>query len=191
MEPSITFMDDSGIAHTFSGNTVLVFIDETGHELLRDKQYPVFGLGGCVCLVKDYYNHIYAPWKLVETTFDKRQLPLHASALQKHKTTPAQFNAINTFFTANVFGRFACIVSHRTINSSPYSYFNIAVANLHERIRSIMQWLTFDNVVMFIESSERTKYKTTAHFDPFRLEGNGKQIPLHHFFWIKSKMSRG
>lgn len=151
----------------------------------------MFGLGGCLCLVKDYYKQIYAPWKLVENTFDKSQLPLHASALQKNKTTPVQYNAINNFFTTNVFGRFACMVSHQTLNSSPYPYFNIAIANLHERIRSIMQGLIFDNVVMLIESSERTKYKTTTHFDQYRLEANGRQIPLHHFFMDKKQNEPG
>lgn len=28
-------------------NCLLFFIDETGHETFADKNYPVFGLGGC------------------------------------------------------------------------------------------------------------------------------------------------
>src|SRR6266702_3080509 len=147
----MTFTDTSGTAHHFSGNTALVFIDETGHALLQDKHYPIFGLGGCLCLVRDYYKQIYNPWKFVESTFDKSELPLHASALPMSKMTQERLNAINSFFTANAFGRFACILSHKTINSSPYAYFNIAVASLHERIRLIMQHLSFDNVVMLIE----------------------------------------
>lgn len=191
MKELITLTDDSGTAHTFSGNTVLVFIDETGNELFKDKEYPLFGLGGCLCLVKDYYKQINIPWKHVENAFDKSDLPLHASSLQKNKMTQAQYSAINNFLTANAFGRFACILTHRIVNSSPYTYFDIAIAGLHQRIRSIMQWLPLDNVVMIIESSERTNIKTTAHFDPYKLEANGRQIPLHHFFMNKKQNEPG
>ncbi len=125
MEVAITFTDEeAGMAHTFSGNTVLVFIDETGHELLKDKNYPVFGLGGCVCLAKDYHKQIVEPWKQVESVFDKALLPLHASALSKNETTDAQFDVINNFFAANAFGRFACILSDRTENTSLYDDLN-------------------------------------------------------------------
>lgn len=192
METPIIFTDDAGTTFTFPGNsTVLVFIDETGHELLKDKQYPVFGLGGCLCLARDYQKQIYEPWKLVESTFDNSQLPLHASALPKNRMTDVHFDAINNFFATNAFGRFACIVSNRTINSSPYDFFTIAIADLHEKIRAIMQWLTFDKVVMLIESSERTKHKITNHFDQYRLEANGTQIPIHHFFIHKKHNEPG
>ena len=42
MEETITFTDEAGTAFTFSGNTVLVFIDETGHELLGTVNAPAF-----------------------------------------------------------------------------------------------------------------------------------------------------
>ena len=192
MDAPITFTDEFGTTFTFSGNsTVLVFIDETGHELLKDKQYPVFGLGGCLCLAGDYQKQICEPWKLVESTFDKSDLPLHASALPKNNMTDVHFDAINNFFITNAFARFACIVSNRTINSSPYDFFAIAIADLHEKIRAIIQWLTFDRVVMFIESSERTKRKITSHFDQYGLKANDTQIPLHHFFMHKKHNEPG
>ncbi|GAG26739.1 unnamed protein product, partial [marine sediment metagenome] len=40
------------------GNSLLVFIDETGNEYLKDKKYPIFGLGGCAVICKDYNNLI-------------------------------------------------------------------------------------------------------------------------------------
>jgi len=191
VESSLTFTDENGATFTYSGNTVVVFIDETGHELLKDKQYPVFGLGGCLCTVKDYYALIYQPWKQVESKFELSQLPLHASAFPKHKMTDVHFSAINSFFTTNAFARFACLVSDKTINSSSYDFFAVAIANLHERIRRIMQWLTFDKVVILIESSERTKQKITSHFDQYRLIANGVQIPIDHFFVHKKDNEPG
>ena len=193
MEVAITFTDEeAGMAHTFSGNTVLVFIDETGHELLKDKNYPVFGLGGCVCLAKDYHKQIVEPWKQVESVFDKALLPLHASALSKNETTDAQFDVINNFFAANAFGRFACILSDRTENTSLYDdFFVLAVADLHERMSTLMQWLAFDAVVMFIESSERTKQKITNTFSQYGLKVDDTEIPIHHFFMHKKHNHAG
>ncbi len=193
METAIAFTDEDGNTSTFSGNTVLVFIDETGHELLKDKQYPVFGLGGCLCFARDYQKQICEPWKRVESTFGKKYLPLHASALPKNKMTDVHFSAINSFFTNNAFARFACLVSDRTINSSDYDFFTVAIADLHERIRTIMsmQQMACDKVVMLIESSERTKQRITSHFDQYQLKANSVQIPIHHFFMHKKHNEPG
>ncbi|NCB51156.1 MAG: hypothetical protein EOM54_04645 [Clostridia bacterium] len=42
-----------------SPNTALIFLDETGDELLSDPIYPIFGFGGCCILVKDYNDIIH------------------------------------------------------------------------------------------------------------------------------------
>jgi hypothetical protein len=193
METYIKFTDENRKMFMFSSSsTLMVFIDETGHELLIDKHYPVFGLGGCLCLARDYHRLIYEPWKLVERAFDKNLLPLHASALPKHKMADVHFDAINNFFANNTFSRFACVVSNRTINSSTYDYFAIAIADLHEKVRSIIQWMTFDRMVMFIESSERTKQRITNHFDQYGLKrADGTQIPIDHFFMHKKHNEPG
>ena len=51
------------------GNSLLVFIDETGNEYLKDKEYPIFGLGGCAVICKEYNNSIRAPWYNMKDTF--------------------------------------------------------------------------------------------------------------------------
>lgn len=33
---------------------LIVFIDETGEEAFSDKNYAIFGLGGCAVLATDY-----------------------------------------------------------------------------------------------------------------------------------------
>ena len=45
-----------------SPNSALVFLDETGDEQLKDPKYPIFGLGGCCILAKNYFNLIDRPW---------------------------------------------------------------------------------------------------------------------------------
>ncbi len=191
MDTFITFTDEAGATFTFSGNTVLVFIDETGHELLKDKNYPVFGLGGCACLAKDYLALIYEPWKQVESVFEPSQLPLHATDLPKHKMTNVHFDAINHFFADNAFARFACLVTNQTANSSEADFFTIAVANVHERIRRVIQWLPFDQIVMLLESSERTAQRLTHHFNQYTPEIKGVKVPMHHFFVDKKANEPG
>ena len=38
----ISFTEDTDKIHNFNDNALLVFIDETGHEKLSDKNYPIF-----------------------------------------------------------------------------------------------------------------------------------------------------
>jgi hypothetical protein len=44
-------------------NCLLFFIDETGHETFADKNYPVFGLGGCAINSSSAAAVIAEPWR--------------------------------------------------------------------------------------------------------------------------------
>src|SRR5579864_446483 len=91
--------------------SLMIFIDETGHEELSDKDFPFFGYGGCLTFAVDYGNAIVNPWKAVERAFPSDMLPLHASSLKPALLTNAHFEALIGFFSNNVFGRFAAICS--------------------------------------------------------------------------------
>src|SRR6266571_1341601 len=102
-----------------SDSALYVFVDETGHEEMHDPTFPIFGFGGCLSFAVDYDVAIANPWKAVEQTFPSETLPLHASELNKQNMTPANFEALNSFFFKNVFGRFAAITTDKTINARP------------------------------------------------------------------------
>ena len=55
----LDFKTDSGETIKLEPSCLLVFIDETGHELLVDKKYPIFGWGGCVVLLSNYLSYIH------------------------------------------------------------------------------------------------------------------------------------
>lgn len=61
---------------------LLIAIDETGHEELADPKYPVFGLGGCLTVVREYHDQIRAPWALLKQQHSQGgQVPLHRGAM--------------------------------------------------------------------------------------------------------------
>ena len=47
-------------------NCLLFFIDETGHETFADKNYPVFGLGGCAINSSSAAAVIAEPWRAMK-----------------------------------------------------------------------------------------------------------------------------
>jgi len=63
-------------------NCLLFFIDETGHETFADKNYPVFGLGGCAINSSSAAAVIAEPWRAMKAAhFGGEDVPLHANEL--------------------------------------------------------------------------------------------------------------
>ena len=63
-------------------NCLLFFIDETGHETFADKNYPVFGLGGCAINSSSAAAVIAEPWRAMKAAhFGGEDIPLHANEL--------------------------------------------------------------------------------------------------------------
>jgi hypothetical protein len=104
---------DSGCSITLEPLDFVVFIDETGHELLEDPNYPIFGLGGCAILVQNYKNLIHEPWlDIKRKCFQYEHIQLHASESRNY--TPGQISAIGQYFNKNLFCRVATLVSNKT-----------------------------------------------------------------------------
>lgn len=174
--------------------TALVFIDETGEENLSDSKYPIFGFGGCLILAKDYRTEILEPWKhMKETYFSKIKGALHASNLRN--PTNEQLNALNSFFSTYRFGRFATLISDKTVFDLQYNLFQIATASLYQRINDILRNTDFKNVVMIFEESERINHLYEQYFSSFNIEedvnGNKGNIEVERYFMKKSSSEPG
>ena len=62
-------------------NCLLFFIDETGHETFADKNYPVFGLGGCAINSSSAAAVIAEPWRAMKAAhFDRGRPASHSWA---------------------------------------------------------------------------------------------------------------
>jgi hypothetical protein len=158
---------------------------------LRDREFPFFGYGGCLTFAVDYVNTIVKPWKEVEQTFPSEMLPLHASELKPDRLTNTNFEALNGFFTNNVFGRFAAVCTDKTINSRPEVLtMQCMVIAVHLRILEILRTLlnhslVFTEIFMFVEQSERTKQKSIEYFSQMVLQSESHKIPIHRYFMTK------
>ncbi len=134
-------------------NTLLIAIDDTGHEEFQDPNHKVFGLGGCAVLVKDYPRLIEQPWNyMCDRFFPEEKRPLHATDI---KFSTEQIEAVNHFFTNFQFFRIAAVSSHRAVNSTDEDYINILGAALLKGICDVAKWASFDRLVILFESSDR------------------------------------
>jgi hypothetical protein len=92
---------------------LVVFIDETGHELLSDPVQKVFGLGGCAILASRLENDLRAPWcKVREVVGGKANAQLHAAEITT--LTSEQIDEVSSFFRLHPFARFGAICSVET-----------------------------------------------------------------------------
>lgn len=187
----ITFTESTGKVHSFSDNTLLIFLDETGHEELADKNFPIFGFGGCLVRAMDYEREVVISWKRVIDTFPSEMIPLHASELDPKKLTSQQLNELSTFFSKNQFGRFSAVVTNKTVMQSKYKLMDIVAALIHKRIIEIAKWLPFDQIVMIFEESDRTKMKISASFSGYDFTVDNQKVPTERFFMPKKANDAG
>ncbi|MEQ8333792.1 hypothetical protein [Nisaea sp.] len=111
-------IEHDGVQIEFPDDSLLICVDETGHEDFVEPNAPFFGLAGCVCGAGDYSCVVDTPWQVVEQSFPTEMLPLHASDLQPSKVGPDQFAAIDHIFINGVFGRFATVAKAGIENES-------------------------------------------------------------------------
>lgn len=190
MNPMITFIDEKGRSNTYDGNTLLIFIDETGEESLNDESYPIFGFGGCMVMVSDY-PELVSLWKKVESTFSKEALPLHAADLIPKEMTQQNFNALKDFFGNKKFGRFASVITSSSVYEIDEEIIHVAAVSTYPRVTNIAKWMPFTQIVMIFEESQRTKIKASEYFSRYSFNEDGKDIPVERFFMTKKENEAG
>lgn len=172
-------------------DAVLVFVDETGHEKLADRKYPIFGLGGCVVRADQYLATVHNPWTAMKLRFFLgRSGPLHATGL---RPTPAQAAAIAEVFTQGHFGRIATVLSDRTVINISNTRYQITVASLLKRFDTIAPtFWPFSRTYFIHEASDRANRLAVKFFGPFTNttvegeDGSPIQLPVTHIFADKN-----
>lgn len=136
-------------------DTLVVALDDTGHEDMLPQNGGCFGIAGCAFMARDYYRLIDGPWTyMLQNFFPDVKRPLHAA---KHLRNPsaAQLGALCHFFTKFQFFRLAAIASLNTSNPDGYNYIQVVGATLLERLKEIAQYTPFRRVYVIFEASER------------------------------------
>lgn len=136
------------------GNTLIVAIDETGCEDYKDNNFPVFGIGGCAVLARDYARLIDDPWlSLKATCFGGHDIALHAADLRS--PTQDQLNALELFFSKLPFFRFASTSARTFDNGSELSNVNLLVMSVMQQVCDFVSWTRPSQVLFIFEYSQR------------------------------------
>jgi hypothetical protein len=99
---------------TVAPDSLLVFVDDTGHEALAG-DHSYYGLGG-FAVIKDHYDQAIKPaWLDVRRAVKGSPfIPLHGSTLGQ-TATAEDFAVIKAFFQSHQVPRFAATVSRTTL----------------------------------------------------------------------------
>jgi Protein of unknown function (DUF3800) len=165
---------------------LLVYIDETGHELFADQKYPMFGIGGCAILSQTCHRLIDQPWRrLKEEVFGMQDKPLHASQILRTATAEQRRNLLR-FFSNGLFSRFAAVI--RSDSSIPLSTvpYQIVAGVVYRAISKIAYPYPLDSLALIFEDSERGNRLAHQYFGPMKCELEGKEIPVK-----KHRMAKG
>lgn len=190
----VQFLNDRGVLTPVDPNCLLIFIDETGHEEFANRKYPVFGLGGCGCLAKDYDERLASPWRdLKRKHFGGADVPMHAA--ESWTLTDAQKSEIGGFFRAGSFFRIAGVLSDKTALCDGVKPYPIATVTLLKRITEVANRIRFSRVALIFEEAQRTNRLVLRHFPGYRLQREWDSvttpIALDGFFMPKTSREPG
>jgi hypothetical protein len=190
----VELLNRDGVSTPAAPDCLLVFIDETGHEELADRRYPVFGLGGCAVLAKDYDERLAFPWRELKSRhFGGPDVPLHAS--RSRDLTFAQLEALDTFFRGEAFFRVASVLSDKTVLCEGFRPYQVVAPSLRQRIVEVAKPINFSRLALIFEESERTDPLVVQHFGGSKLKRVRKSmstpIPVDGYFMAKSSCEPG
>lgn len=171
-------IEHDGTRTEFPDDSLLIFVDETGHEDFADPNTPYFGLAGCVCAASDYWRDIDQPWIAVEQAFSEDMRPLHAADLRPNELRPEQLTAIDQFFAQGAFGRFATVAKASMTNESTVPLLQLLVQQTFQRILDLVKksGQDYSQLIICVEHSERLDTQYAKYFRLNRLVRKDRAI---------------
>jgi hypothetical protein len=168
---TITLVTQNGPVE-LPGDTLLVAVDETGHEGFAPT-HRVFGLGGCACLVKHYGQLIDDPWcSMKAELFGSQSVQLHAAELRS--PSPEQLEGLEFFFANFQFFRFAVMVAETMQNETEHGLLKVVSRMLLDRIADMAGYALPCDVAIVVESSERIQQDVLSELSSYRM-GDGER----------------
>jgi hypothetical protein len=174
----------------YDPDTLLVTIDETGHEHLAG-DHTVYGFGGVAVTGMMYHNLIVQPWRKVRTAVaGNADSPLHAADLSG-RARPEQLNAVAGFFQQCPFLRFGAGASVLTKHAVDFPFMRLVVESLKRRVVDVAKWCPFRSVAIVFEDNPRANGLIEEYFGDFGIEENGTPIPVDFYFMPKNANEPG
>jgi hypothetical protein len=185
-EESYTLLHDAG-AIEYPGSTLLVAIDETGHENFADPNYPVFGIGGCAFLLK-HSERIVGPWlDLKARSFGSTDVRMHAADLRN--PTKDQLDGLATFFTTYPFFRLAVMAASTIKNTSGHPLIQLVCRALWDRICNIADVAQPTAIIVSVEDSTRLGKTIWAYLSGYEIGSTSGQKIVPKLFLAKKSLN--
>ena len=163
----------------------VAFVDEAGHECLRDSRHPVYGLGGCGVLARELTAYLEDPWRSVRKAVSgSTAATLHAA--ESRAPTSAQIAAIAGFFQSGSFCRFAVVCSDQTLFPDGFPPVRAVAGCLKQRIVDVARWTGFTEIAVVFEHASRTTKLLEREFGDFAAEEGGSPLPTTCFVMAKA-----
>jgi hypothetical protein len=164
-----------------SGDCLLVFLDEVGHETFAGNQH-YFGYGGCAVMARDY-EALKLQWRAIRQLLTgSSDHPIHASQV---RPTPEQFRALREFFTGRGFFRLAVTTTKAMTYPDHLHSMQPVVELLKKYIVQIAALTTCASVALVFESSKRGDPLIQTYFGTLEISEDGRSIPVEHCFMEK------
>ncbi|MBI2926050.1 MAG: DUF3800 domain-containing protein [Verrucomicrobia bacterium] len=171
---------------------LLVYLDETGQEELRDLQNPIFGMGGCAVLCSTAHRLLDLPWRETKlTAFGDREFAFHACSTLSD-ATPQQRGTIRQFFRDSLISRFAAVIRINTVLSPTLTPYQAISSVMFSLIEKVCVPYPPDSLALIFESSQRGDKLVRRWFSSLRVaDENNKQLPVHFCFMDKAQREPG
>jgi hypothetical protein len=168
-----------------TADTLVFFIDDTGHEALPRGHY-VYGLGGCGLMAPEL-DFLRAQWREVRRIVaGTPAAPLRASNLRVEELIKEHIETITSFFTSHPIARIAVTITTATKLHPDISTVDLVSKALLNRIGDIAKWTQFGRLAIVIESSERADPLLQQALSALRLDVDGAQVPADVYFMPKA-----
>jgi hypothetical protein len=161
-------------------NCLMFFCDDTGHEDFRDRNFPVFGIGGCGIMAGAIEPVLKQPWRAMKAEhFGGPEVPLHASALRN--PTQSQLDALNRFFREQEFCRFGVTITPTCKLPAGITTYQIVSRALHKRWEELTPRVrpTPTEVAFIFEAAERGDALVQRCFSDIVVTIAAVRVPIH------------
>jgi len=170
--------------------SLVVFVDETGHEDLASG-HPMYGLGGCAVLDSRLDWDVRQPWReLRREILGNPDAPMHASEITR-QIDREKMALIGSFFEVVPFMRLAVALTVKTAIPDPIERLQVVAPCLVQRIVDVLNWTTDRSVSVIFESNERNNPKIQRYFNGITIGEEAKNVPIELYFMPKSAKEPG
>jgi hypothetical protein len=173
---------------------LLVFVDETGGESLKDPANPVFGLAGCAMRADSYFGIVAPAWRELKAKHcGGEDVPLHASEFSPSDSDAVI--ALSDFFRTQHFSRFGVTITTATDCAGLEPFRLVSSALLEQFRKTARYWSGIVRIRFILEQSDRGDALAQRYLSGWKYwreaEGSRTEIPIERHLMAKKAGAPG